>query len=276
MNMRAITVFLRQNLRQHVKKTRPPFERAQEFSANLPLKMRRMTMQRWCKTFWITRTFLFFGQKIPDGLMPLFWITYRSGNMNVSVRGRWNVFFIPLMRMVSWPWNLTVGLQGKLTPQSYNFSFDLRKIEKHWKYFESPSVHPSISFRSWTKPAMVLFEIYTCCFVYRVWIAHGWRWFERNRICERSKLCPSAACKSCAPLGFVSMRFGHVAWQIVGKTPSPIQGLAWQTSSSNFFFRLGSVAHTIFINFQTTTSSCYSSTPLGTHQKFEMQVCTCV
>jgi len=26
-----------------------------EFSANLPLKMRRMTMQRWCKTFWITR-----------------------------------------------------------------------------------------------------------------------------------------------------------------------------------------------------------------------------
>lgn len=123
---------------------------------------------------------------------------------------------------------------------------------------------------------MVLFEIYTCCFVYRVWIAHGWRWFERNRICERSKLCPSAACKSCAPLGFGSMRFGHVAWQIVGKTPSPIQGLAWQTSSSNFFFRLGSVAHTIFINFQTTTSSCYSSTPLGTHQKFEMQVCTCV
>ena len=118
--------------------------------------MRRMTMQRWCKTFWITRTFLFFGQKIPDGLMPLFWITYRSGNMNVSVRGRWNVFFIPLMRMVSWPWNLTVGLQGKLTPQSYNFSFNLRKIEKHWKYFESPSVHPSISFRSWTKPVFCI------------------------------------------------------------------------------------------------------------------------
>ena len=102
-------------------------------------------MQRWCKTFWITRTFCFWAKNSGWFDATFFWITYRSGNMNVSVRGRWNVFFIPLMRMVSWPWNLTVGFARKIDATVLQFSFNLRKIEKHWKYFESPvSIHQSV------------------------------------------------------------------------------------------------------------------------------------
>lgn len=203
----------------------------QEFSANLPLKMRRMTMQRWCKTFWITRTFLFFGQKISGwfdctvifncilvrkrerfssrSLEHIFHSIGEDGELTLKPYSRFPrkiaATVLPIFHLIL-IWGKLIDLENILSPFYLFFMIvHVFCLSTSW-----PSVHPSNLF------FLYHLQPQWCCsksahvVLFTVWIAYGWRWFERNRICERSKLCPSAACKSCATLG--SMHFGRAMW----------------------------------------------------------------
>ncbi len=123
-------------------------------------------------------------------------------------------FELHISPLVCWPWN--PRFQKKITATVLPFFHNITWIPNAKKYnllktgvrcicfSESlcmiivfPHHGPMSIHQTFLIPEHVVFlyRLYTTS-MDRMWIPYGWRWFERNRTCERLKLCPSAACKS--------------------------------------------------------------------------------